>query len=301
MPNQGRVLTAGVATALALVVGSSGAAAAGSAAPPGRIALVRGAGRIVIVTPAGQTLRRRVVPAAGWVGYLSWSPDSARIAFAVGGSESWHMVPPGGIWSLDVADGSFHQLARLGTEPTWAPDGNRVAFARQDGIWLMNSDGSGKRLLIRGGSCPTWSPDGKRIAFVRGADDRADIFVMNADGTNQQRLTADGVYDNDPAWSPDGKRIAYVRGSHRGDTADNQLVAMNPDGSRKRLVWGTAPQRGPDGRLGAHHPSWSPDGQRIVFHISEQDAIAVVGRTGKGLRVLGKFSVDSTWPSWSRR
>src|SRR6266581_6769590 len=133
----------------------------------------------------------------------------------------------------------------------WAPDGKRVAFARQNGIWLMNSDGSGKHLLIPGGSCPAWSPDGKRIAFVRGANDLADTFVMSADGTNQHRLTADGVYNNDPASSPDGKRIAYIRGSLRGDTADTQLIAMNPDGRRKRLVWGTAKQRGPDGRLGA--------------------------------------------------
>jgi TolB protein len=165
----------------------------------------------------------------------------------------------------------------------------------------MNSDGSGKRLLTPGASSPAWSPDGKRIAFVRGANDRADIFVMSAHGTNQHRLTADGVYNNDPAWSPDGKRIAYIRGSLRGDTADNQLVAMNPDGKRKRLLWGTAKQRGPDGRLGAHHPSWSPDGQRIVFYISEQHAIAVVGQNGTGLRFLRNFTGESTWPSWSRK
>ena len=273
-----RRLFAAVAIALALMACLAGAAAAHSTAHAGRIAVVRGDDQIVIATPAGQKLRQQVAPVAGWVGYLSWSPDSARIAFSVGSSGSWHMIPPGSIWSLNVADGSFRQLARFGTEPTWAPDGRRVAFARQNGIWLMNTNGSDERLLISGGSCPAWSPDGKRIAFVRGANDLADIFVMNADGTNQHRLTADGVYDNDPAWSPDGKRIAYIRGALRGDTADTQLIAMNPDGRGKRLVWGTAKQRGQDGRLGAHHPSWSPDGQRIVFYISERHAIAVVGQ-----------------------
>jgi Tol biopolymer transport system component len=58
---------------------------------------------------------------------------------------------------------------------------------------------------------PSWSPDGSRIAFVTTRNGRAEIFVMNADGT-EQRLIAAMPNTNlvDPRWSPVGDRIAYV-------------------------------------------------------------------------------------------
>jgi TolB protein len=82
------------------------------------------------------------------------------------------------------------------------------------------------------GMYPTWSPDGKRIAFMSWRAGPTEIFMMNDDGTGQQRLTWTSVGDLiDPRWSPDGERIAFVhlpRGRQPG--GPKVVYVMNIDG-----------------------------------------------------------------------
>ena len=56
---------------------------------------------------------------------------------------------------------------------------------------------------------PSWSPDGTKIAFTSHMDDNREIYIMNADGSNQTRLTNEPTGDFYPSWSPDGTRIAF--------------------------------------------------------------------------------------------
>jgi TolB protein len=68
---------------------------------------------------------------------------------------------------------------------------------------------------------PSWSPDGKRIAFQsdrKGDLENFDIYVMGADGMNQQKLTNNRAWDGSPSWSPDGERIVFW--SDRDGNAD---------------------------------------------------------------------------------
>ena len=74
---------------------------------------------------------------------------------------------------------------------------------------------------------PAWSPDGSRIAFVSDRDGDDEIYVMNADGSGQIRLTTSAGLDLWPAWSPDGSQIAFD--SHRDGNI--QIYVMNVDGS----------------------------------------------------------------------
>src|SRR5688572_25143081 len=114
------------------------------------------------------------------------------------------------------------------------------------------------RLLVRtqvdwkDGS-PAWSPDGKRIAFYSERDGNAEIYAMNADGTDLNRLTRTRADEGYPAWSPDGRTISFD--SDRDGNFD--VFAMNPDGSNVR----------PLTRHRARDVSatWSPDGTAIVF------------------------------------
>jgi TolB protein len=66
----------------------------------------------------------------------------------------------------------------------------------------MNADGSEARMLAQDGAQPSWSPDGQKIAFQK----QTDIYVMNADGSGQRKLTRGGRRDSQPVWSPAQKK-----------------------------------------------------------------------------------------------
>jgi len=94
----------------------------------------------------------------------------------------------------------------------------KIVFCVDGEIYVSNDDGSRRRRLTHSTQAthryPRWSPDGKRIAFTRYMDKTksqttAEVFVMNADGTDPQRLTYNNVLDTDPSWSPDGQHIAF--------------------------------------------------------------------------------------------
>ena len=153
----------------------------------------------------------------------TWSPDGRRIAFLRG---------PGVRGQLYVvnADGSgLRNLGRIAgpalfySHPVWSPDGRTIYFGR----YLISTDGSGARKLPYIPLIAVWSPDGRQIAFVRKVRTRPsgpdygnrEIYVMNADGSGQRRLTHSSAYDAEPAWSPDGREIGRASCRERVFTA----------------------------------------------------------------------------------
>ena len=139
-------------------------------------------------------------------------------------------------------------------------------------MFVMNSDGSGLRRLTQDGRLelyPTWSPDGHQIAYGRGWD----IWVMDADGSNQRNLTRRGpenardlLWDFTPSWHPDGNRIAFERFSF--ETEETHIYVINiDDGQIKKLI------------ENAWIPHFSPDGSRIAFQ-RHDDQIYVANADG---------------------
>jgi hypothetical protein len=128
--------------------------------------------------------------------------------------------------------------------PAWSPDGTRIAFWTNEGgiglhIAVVNADGSGRTTLgcasISGcstpvlGMNPAWSPDATKIAYSgTTSGSNVQIYVMNADGTGQTRLTTSGFADDQPAWSPDGTKIVFGRNLSGGGL---RIFVMNADGS----------------------------------------------------------------------
>jgi TolB protein len=144
---------------------------------------------------------------------------------------------------------------------------------------------------------PAWSPDGAKIAFVSQRDGNAEIYVMNADGTNPVRLTNDPGYDADPAWSPDGSKLAFTRGACDQNGCQGRIETMNVDGSGVvALTAGTADLQ----------PAWSPDGTKIVFarllscYYSACDHDLIVMRAdGSAAATLVSGGDDQSDPAWS--
>ena len=92
-----------------------------------------------------------------------------------------------------------------------------------------------------------------QIAFTSIRDRNLEIYVMDADGNNQIRLTNHPEHDYQPSWSPDGGRIAFVSERNGGN---KQIYVMDSNGKNvKRLTNGASDR----------HPAWSPDGQTIAY------------------------------------
>jgi TolB protein len=104
---------------------------------------------------------------------------------------------------------------------------------------------------------PAWSPDGRKVAFVSTRSGNWDLWLMNADGSDQHPLTTAQGLDSAPAWSPDGSMIAFASNRFDSQNAASQLVLMNADGSDPRLV-----SRNPGGKQLIS--AWSPGGKALI-------------------------------------
>jgi TolB protein len=202
------------------------------------------------------------------------------------------------------------------------PDGHHV--------WVVDDGGVGPARNLTGGvnarsSLPTWSPDGRQIAFVRYYPnaDNSQIWVMNADGSNQHQLTGgapdyEGGAHDYPAWSPVlhepfprllvgletyawpvirginrllalfGQRprgIEVTKVAYMHITGRYTIATINADGTNQRDIFGYYPDRIGDGWA----PAWSPDGTKIAFTrvVSDVDPfdfrIAVMNADGTGV------------------
>ncbi len=219
----------------------------------------------------------------------------------------------GYVWGLDPFD--IYTVATDGTdlrrvtnygvytaEGVLSPDGKRIVFTSlKDGdleIYTMNVDGSDVRRLTYttgydGG--PWWSPDGTKIVYrsyhptdpaeLKDYQDllaqrivrpsKMELWVMNADGSDQRQITRLGGANFGPSWTPDGKRIIFSSNhkNPRGSNFDLYIVGLDGTGLTQVTTDG-----GFDG-----FPMFSPDGTKLIWG---------AGRYAKGERDVNLFIAD---------
>jgi Tol biopolymer transport system component len=102
------------------------------------------------------------------------------------------------------------------------------------GLHTVNPDGSGLNWL-NDMAAPVWSPDGNKLLYSGyPAFGFADLYVMNADGSNVRKVTQ-GISAWSASWSPDGTQVAYMK-SAADNKADAEVWVMNGDGTGKRQI-----------------------------------------------------------------
>jgi hypothetical protein len=237
-----------------------------------------------------------------WGAGAAWSPDGATIAFtACTWSYDYYYYEqacyPSGLAVASTGSSTITLITpgSADVEPSWSPDGSRLAFTRGGQLLVIDADGSNPRevprpLGLRTVQQPAWSPDGTELAFTCQVDlGHYDICVISPDGSGFRRLT-DEHGAAGPTWNPDGSSIAYSRTG--GPT---QIALIGPDGTGETIL--ATP-------INAQDPAWSPDGSALSFvgvgcnTVTGCQKIGIfrMGRDGSGLTQLTSASDDA--PAW---
>ncbi|HET9064765.1 MAG TPA: BamA/TamA family outer membrane protein [Gemmatimonadales bacterium] len=178
-------------------------------------------------------------------------------------------------WSSDYETFRF-----INSSSAWSADGKYLVFAakrgKNDDLVIIeparNKEVRRIPIELSGVTTPSFSPDGSKIVFSGMAGGVSDLFVINSDGTDLQRLTNDKYADLHPVYSPDGTTIAFT--TDRGPATNFDLLTFGPErlatydvaSGRITLLPGTDVGK-------SVNPQWAPDGQSIAY-VSDRTGVS---------------------------
>ncbi|MBW3563636.1 MAG: serine/threonine-protein kinase [Acidobacteria bacterium] len=235
----------------------------------------------------------------------SWFPDASAIAFNSDRTGDMN------IWIRTLEDDAAKQVTRGpggDFQPVWSPDGTHLVFFSGRGqsidIWEVDLRNGSLRQLTRDPSSEThafYSPDGSMIAYMSDANGRLELWVMSRDGSNQRQVTKNGIDVHYIRWTPDSRAVSFVSNATSpsrlafieiagGDEQPTAIIggyhhSYSPDRSHvidvsnHQRLWVAPLATGEtrtilefeDSQVRIDYPSWSPDGQWVVFDRSRPE------------------------------
>ena len=207
--------------------------------------------------------------------HAAWSPSGKQILFVSfreeGKESSLYLMDADGNNIRKVLDNWYSRSLA-----TWSPDGKQIAAVRDGMLYIITLDDKSVEPVaetgLRSVGDPAWSPDGKEIAFIYlWRKQGYELRLLDVQTLKQKVVLAQlerYPYKSYPTWSPDGEQIAF--GLHKFRTILNfvdaanwqdeeTIYVINRDGSNLRQL---VSEKGPD----ALHPTWSSDGDEIIYH-----------------------------------
>jgi Tol biopolymer transport system component len=213
---------------------------------------------------------------------LAWVPDGSALVIAQLGL--WQIAYPGGETQKITSDAiNYLDVSFSADASTLVSTTLKIA----EDIWVVtDEDFSNAKQITSGASfCwfPCWTPDGK-IVFSSMASGNSDIWIMQADGTEQKQLTVNEGVDDGPVVSPDGRYIVFVS-NRQGAT---NIWRMEIDGSQPKQLTN-----------GKHDdfPQISPDGKWVVYTATEAEwpttwKVPIEG--GPAVQLVREYSTNPT-------
>ncbi len=211
------------------------------------------------------------------------SPDRSKVLFyrAPKGAKE-NAYDKFSLWQLNLIDHSVKELIPHGSYgwdtqgvADWSPDGSKIIMAASKKherwhLYVTDSAGKNPKQISKRESLyldPSWSPDGSKIVFSAFPENYKgtklnylEIFIADANGENEERLTFNKLRDHDAYWSPNGKWVAYETevqplywllgkwALRITDVTNAKTVEILNDGHVNTL------------------PRWTPDSRQLYFH-----------------------------------
>jgi DNA-binding winged helix-turn-helix (wHTH) protein/Tol biopolymer transport system component len=225
------------------------------------------------------------------------SPDARLLAY----------TDPRGLFLREIAREDSHQLwLPPGLKPnvvSWFPDGNHLLVGgiqsegEQPSLWNVSILGGPSRKVSDETDSGVVSPDGNKIAALRGNGkvNSSELWLMNSDGSQSQKLLDISGYSNALTWSPSGTRLAYMKASYwPGYKEDVQIETVD-------LTTGKTSTALSDDKIGGGLV-WSRDG-RLFFSRTEENSyiksdiwsLRVDERTGEARGNIARLTNSPDW------
>ncbi|MEK6917832.1 MAG: hypothetical protein AABW51_02690 [Nanoarchaeota archaeon] len=233
----------------------------------------------------------------------------------------------GVIYTMNFDGSEVKKLTDVGIHygryPEWSPKGDKIAFGWHS-IYTINIDGTDKK-FITSGSYPSWTSNSESLVYSSSTASLGEfngigiINITNAEG----KVISEGYHGNLEV-SPDGNRIAYIFSVAGGGGGPNggsfsRIHIMDVNGNNDRFIAeGNSPSWSPDGNKIVYsttevkivdvetkeifsltkgfNPSWSPKGDKIIYTDSDGEGISMINLDGTNKKTLTDFG---DWASWS--